>query len=49
MEGVLDYIFLKMGVDGANGGVDRPILMTEPIANLGYPRRSKLVSYIAVK
>ncbi|CEJ61613.1 Putative Chromatin remodeling complex subunit Arp5 [Penicillium brasilianum] len=39
MEGVLDYIFLKLGVDGANGGVDRPILMTEPIANLGYPRR----------
>ncbi|KAJ5767625.1 Actin-like protein arp5 [Penicillium manginii] len=39
MEGVLDYIFLKMGVDGSNGGVDRPILMTEPIANLGYPRK----------
>lgn len=43
MEGVLDYIFLKLGVDGANGGIDRPILMTEPIANLGYPRRSMLV------
>lgn len=40
MEGVLDYVFLKMGLDGSNGGVDRPILMTEPIANLGYPRRS---------
>ncbi|KAJ5640202.1 uncharacterized protein N7484_008064 [Penicillium longicatenatum] len=39
MEGVLDYMFLKLGVDGSNGGVDRPILMTEPIANLGYPRR----------
>ncbi|KAG5301882.1 chromatin remodeling complex subunit [Histoplasma ohiense] len=39
MEGVLDYIFLKLGVDGANGGVDRPIVLTEPIANLGYTRR----------
>ncbi|KAJ5833930.1 chromatin remodeling complex subunit (Arp5) [Penicillium riverlandense] len=39
MEGVLDYLFLKLGVDGANGGVDRPIVMTEPIANLAYPRR----------
>jgi actin-related protein 5 len=41
MEGVLDYLFIKLGVDGANGGVDRPIVMTEPIANLAYPRRSK--------
>ncbi|PGG98696.1 hypothetical protein AJ79_08782 [Helicocarpus griseus UAMH5409] len=39
MEGVLDYIFLKLGVDGANGGVDRPIVLTEPIANLGYTRK----------
>lgn len=42
MEGVLDYVFLKLGVNGSNGSVDRPILMTEPIANLGYPRKSKL-------
>lgn len=43
MEGVLDYIFLKLGVgvDGAEGKVDRPIVMTEPIANLTYPRRSE--------
>ncbi|PKY05738.1 putative chromatin remodeling complex subunit [Aspergillus campestris IBT 28561] len=39
MEGVLDYLFLKLGVDGTDGGVDRPIVMTEPIANLNYPRR----------
>ncbi|KAJ5301599.1 hypothetical protein PENANT_c002G03715 [Penicillium antarcticum] len=39
MEGVLDYLFIKLGVDGSNGGVGRPILMTEPIANLGYPRK----------
>lgn len=41
MEGVLDYVFLKLGVDGSEGSVDRPIVMTEPIANLTYPRRSK--------
>lgn len=41
MEGILDYVFLKMGVQGSGEGVDRPIVMTEPIANLGYPRKSK--------
>lgn len=40
MEGVLDYVFVKLGVDGAEGGVGRPIVMTEPIANLGYSRKS---------
>ena len=40
MEGLLDYTFIKLGVDGSNGGVDRPVVMTEPIANLNYPRRS---------
>ena len=40
MEGIFDYTFLKLGVDGAEGGVGRPIVMTEPPANLGYPRRS---------
>lgn len=40
MEGILDYLFLKLGVDGASGGVDRRIVMTEPIANLPYARRS---------
>ena len=40
MEGVLDYVFVKFGVDGAEGGVGRPIVMTEPIANLGYSRKS---------
>ena len=40
MEGIFDYTFLKLGVDGAEGGVGRPIVMTEPVANLGYPRRS---------
>ncbi|KAI9700632.1 MAG: Nuclear actin-protein involved in chromatin remodeling [Candelina mexicana] len=42
MEGLLDYMFLKLGVDGTEGGVGRPIVMTEPVANLGYSRRSTL-------
>ena len=40
MEGVLDYCFIKLGVDGKNGSIDRPIVMTEPVANLGYTRKS---------
>lgn len=40
MEGVLDYIFVKLGIDGENGGINRPVVMTEPVANLGYTRRS---------
>lgn len=34
----MDYTFIKLGVNG-EGGVDRPIVMTEPVANLGYTRR----------
>jgi len=40
VEGVLDYVFIKLGVDGANGSIGRPIVMTEPVANLGYTRKS---------
>ncbi|KAI5292927.1 Nuclear actin-protein involved in chromatin remodeling [Ascosphaera atra] len=42
MEGVLDYVFLKMGVDydgSAGVGIGRPVVMTEPMANLPYCRR----------
>ncbi|KAK5169474.1 Nuclear actin-protein involved in chromatin remodeling [Saxophila tyrrhenica] len=39
-EGLLDYIFVKLGIDGRNGEVDRPVVMTEPLANLGYTRRT---------
>ena len=38
MEGVLDYIFLKLGTDG-QGSIGRPLVFTEPVANLGHPRR----------
>ncbi|KAL9094676.1 MAG: hypothetical protein Q9165_002945 [Trypethelium subeluteriae] len=40
MEGVLDYIFVKLGIEGGAGNVERPILMTEPVANLGYSRKT---------
>lgn len=40
MEGLLDSTFVNMGIDGADGGIDRPVLMTEPVANLGYSRKS---------
>jgi actin-related protein 5 len=38
-EGCLDYIFLKLGIDGRNGAVDRPIVMTEPLGNPTYSRK----------
>ena len=41
MESVLDYTFLKLGIDGENGSIGRPVLMTEPIANLAYSRKSE--------
>lgn len=38
MEGVLDYTFIKLGINN-EGGVSRPIVVTEPVANLGHTRR----------
>jgi len=40
MEGILDHTFSELGVGGADGGIGRPVLMTEPVANLGYSRKS---------
>lgn len=42
MEGLLDSTFVNLGIDGVNGGIDRPVVMTEPVANLGYSRKSKI-------
>lgn len=39
-EGILDYIFLKLGIDGSGGVVDRPVVMTEPVANTMYTRKT---------
>jgi actin-related protein 5 len=41
MEGVLDYVFVKMGADAATNGISRPIVMTETVANLPYARKSE--------
>ncbi|KAI1615092.1 actin beta/gamma 1 [Exophiala viscosa] len=38
MEGIYDYIFLKLGVDN-EGSVGRPLVVTEPVANLGHSRK----------
>ena len=38
-EGLLDYVFIKLGIDGRNGEIDRPVVLTEPLANLGYTRK----------
>jgi actin-related protein 5 len=40
MEQVLDYSFVKMGINGcADGNIDMPIVMTEAVANLPYSRK----------
>lgn len=38
MEGVFDYILIKLGVDNEKG-IGKPVVLTEPMANLGYSRR----------
>ncbi|KAL2038685.1 hypothetical protein N7G274_008443 [Stereocaulon virgatum] len=40
MEGLLDQIFVSLGIEGDNGGVGRPVLMTETLANLTYSRKT---------
>ena len=40
MEGVLDYVFIKLGLEDADGGIQRPVVMTEPVANLPYARKT---------
>jgi actin-related protein 5 len=39
MEHVLDYIFLKLGMNDADGSIEFPIVMTEAVANLPYSRK----------
>ena len=40
MEGILDQILVDLGISGDKGGIERPILMTEAVANLAYSRKS---------
>lgn len=39
MEHVLDHIFIKLGMNEAEGNIDVPIVMTEAPANLPYSRK----------
>jgi actin-related protein 5 len=44
MEHVLDYVFLKLGMNESDGAVDVPIVMTETVANLPYSRKCMLAA-----
>lgn len=44
MEHVLDYCFLKMGMNAAEGNIDMPIVMTEAVANLPYARKCQFAT-----
>ncbi|KAI1265826.1 putative chromatin remodeling complex subunit [Xylariaceae sp. FL1019] len=39
-EHVLDWTFLKLGMNNAEGSIEFPIVMTEAVANLPYSRKS---------
>lgn len=39
MEHVLDHAFIKLGMNGVEGAIDMPIVMTEAVANLPYSRK----------
>ena len=41
MEGLLDHAFSALGIDGADGSIDRPVVMTEAVANPSYSRSSE--------
>lgn len=45
MEGILDHVFVSLGTDAEDGGIGRPVLMTEPVANLGYSRKSQCTKF----
>lgn len=39
METLLDYCFIKLGIEGG-GGLGHPLVLTEPVCNPVYNRRS---------
>ena len=48
MENALDQVFVGLGVDnGQGGGLGRGVIMTEPVAGLGYTRKSEF-SYLSL-
>jgi len=42
MEHVLDHVFIKLGMNGVEGAIDMPIVMTEAVANLPYSRKCEI-------
>jgi len=48
IEGVLDYCFIKLGVSGQSGSIDRPVVITEPVANLGYTRKRESPPHLSL-
>jgi actin-related protein 5 len=44
MEHVLDHVFIKLGMNGVEGGIDMPVVMTEAVANLPYSRKSEYIA-----
>lgn len=40
MEHVLDYTFIKLGLNDTGNAIDKPIVLTEAVANLPYSRKS---------
>ncbi|KAK4146857.1 actin-like protein arp5 [Dichotomopilus funicola] len=40
VEHVLDHVFIKLGINGVEGGIDMPVVMTEAVANLPYSRKT---------
>ncbi|KAI5799684.1 hypothetical protein FPQ18DRAFT_287043 [Pyronema domesticum] len=40
LEMLLDYTFIKLGVEGNNGGLGHPLVMTEAVCNPNYSRKN---------
>ncbi|CAK7227756.1 Actin-related protein 5 [Sporothrix curviconia] len=40
MEHILDYTFVKLGLNGTEGAVDVPVVLTEAVANFPYSRKT---------
>ncbi|KAK0643566.1 actin-like ATPase domain-containing protein [Cercophora newfieldiana] len=40
MEHILDHVFIKLGMNGVEGAIDMPVVITEAVANLPYSRKS---------
>jgi len=48
MEHVLDWTFLKLGMNAADSAIDMPIVMTETVANLPYSRKCKQLEHARI-